>query len=564
MKKERLFFRLVFSIALLILLGLVVGGLAKILAYFNDGASRADLLNLPKELPDEYTPKIKWLEDDPETGRKMGEYERITLSKDYVRALYHRNLGLFTGNTNGIEEYYTEAARPKIFSLINEVQKNKISIEHIELNHTLKLHFYSADGQMVSFSDLGVEDLYRSKNKKGERLTFGKEKADYKVIMKLEDGFWRINHLEKRPVMLPYIDEKDTLKNEATKQILIEKIKHAKGINYYPQKTAWKDFWINYDDTVIEKDLALMRTLGANSVRIFINYEQFGKGNVVPEMLLRLDHFLENATKNNLKVLVTLFDFNSNYQLLNFPATDRQLETLLTRYRTHEAILGWDLKNEPDLDFHYQNPGDVKEWLSLMIPKARKYDPNHPITIGWAFPENATLYSENLDFVSFHYYKNTTELSSILDSLQAKIPSKPIVLEEFGISNYQSFIFPIGKSEKQQANYLAEIMEILAPRKQVSFFYWTLYDFDIVSGEIAGNKPWQRNTQKYFGLLTKDGHLKESGAVFKGERGKEALNILERIQPFWINYLFFGVIFAIILRYRKSLSRIIQFFKKNE
>jgi aryl-phospho-beta-D-glucosidase BglC (GH1 family) len=563
MNKDRFFFRIVFSLALLVLLGLITGGFAKILAYFNSGASLADLLNIPKELPDTYTPKVIWLDDDAETGRKMEDFSRSAIAKDYVRALYQRNLGLLTGQKEGIKEYYTLEARPKIFSAINEVKKNKLRIEHAELNHALKLHFYSADGQLISFTDKAVESRFRSRNKKGERLAFGSEVIDYKVIMQLDDGYWRIKHLEKQAVVEPIVEEKDTLRNDEKKLVFLEKIKTAKGINYYPQQSPWKDFWLNYDTTIIEKDLALMRNLGANSVRIFINYEQFGKGNVVPEMLLRLDHFLATAQKNNIYVLVTLFDFNSNYQLLNFPATDRQLETLLTRYRSNDAILGWDLKNEPDLDFHYQNPEDVKEWLELMIRQARKYDPIHPITIGWAFPENAELYAQKLDFISFHYYKKIDQLSKIIDNLRLKMPEKPLVLEEFGLSSYQSLVFPIGVSEAQQASYLAEIIGILSTKKAVSFYYWTLYDFDAVSGEIAGNRPWQRNAQKHFGLVSSNGNIKKVGLVFKDrKKRKESLQLFDRIQPFWISYLFFGVIFAVIFYYKKSFVRLFQFVRK--
>ncbi len=534
MIKDRKFFRVIFSLGVILLLAIITGGVGKVLVFLSKGGSRADLLNIPPELPSEYTPKVVWLDDDPDTGRPMESFNRNVIVKDYVRALYQRNLSLLTARSEGIKEYYTLDARPKIYAQINEVANMESSIERAEINHNLKLHFYSADGQLVSFTDRFVESRERVKTKEGQLLASKIDYADFSIIMQLDDGYWRIKHMVRMPPNI--IADTLTVDSANRKAFYIEKLKGIKGINYYPRETPWKDFWIKYDSATTQKDFQLIKQLGFNNVRIFVNYEQFGKGNVVPEMILRLQNLLNTATVNNLSVIVTLFDFNSNYSLLNFPATDRQLETLLTTFKNHPALLAWDLKNEADLDFFYQNREEVKEWLRFIIKKAKKYDSVHPLTVGWAYPENADYLADEFDFVSFHYYKEPHKLGEAIDSLRKKINNKPLVLGEFGLSSYRSKVFPYNKTETQQVEYFRDIQNVLKQKGNIPSIYWTLYDFTSVPSDIAGWRPWQRNNQKYFGIVRSDGSLKKIGNFILHPEEKINKSILELFPQYLILY----------------------------
>ncbi|MFY7911980.1 MAG: cellulase family glycosylhydrolase [Emticicia sp.] len=464
----------------------------------------------------------------------MESFNRNVIVKDYVRALYQRNLSLLTARSEGIKEYYTLDARPKIYAQINEVANMESSIERAEINHNLKLHFYSADGQLVSFTDRFVESRERVKTKEGQLLASKIDYADFSIIMQLDDGYWRIKHMVRMPPNI--IADTLTVDSANRKAFYIEKLKGIKGINYYPRETPWKDFWIKYDSATTQKDFQLIKQLGFNNVRIFVNYEQFGKGNVVPEMILRLQNLLNTATVNNLSVIVTLFDFNSNYSLLNFPATDRQLETLLTTFKNHPALLAWDLKNEADLDFFYQNREEVKEWLRFIIKKAKKYDSVHPLTVGWAYPENADYLADEFDFVSFHYYKEPHKLGEAIDSLRKKINNKPLVLGEFGLSSYRSKVFPYNKTETQQVEYFRDIQNVLKQKGNIPSIYWTLYDFTSVPSDIAGWRPWQRNNQKYFGIVRSDGSLKKIGNFILHPEEKINKSILELFPQYLILY----------------------------
>lgn len=563
MNKDKLFFKIVFSIGVMLLLGLLASGVAQFLAFFNSGGDREDLLKLAEVLPDEINPKINWLPDDANTGRPMEVFNRDIIAGGYVRALYQRDLSLFTGNYEGVKEYYTREARPKVFHQINLINEHKMSVERVELNHNLKLHFYSADGQIVSFTDYKVQTLKRLNTAKNERILSTADTSSYKVIMQLDDGYWRIKHLERGIFEEFYPDfVQDSLALfQDYKDSLLAKVPKIRGINYYPKDHPFKDFWINYDTTTVANDFELISKMGLNTVRVFINYEQFGKGVVVPEMLLRLEHLLNTATANKLQVLVTMFDFNSNYNLLNFANTDRQLEVIMKKFKNHPAILAYDLKNEPDIDYHYQNPDDVRQWLRFIISKARKYDPSHPITIGWAYPESASYLSDSLDFVSFHYYKDLENLGKDIDVLKEETNQKTLLLEEFGLSSYQSSVMPLGKTESQQAEHLKTVQEILKNKGDMPYMYWTLYDFSEVAGDVAGSMPWQKGPQKGFGVLNQNGKPKEVYEVLVNPEKTFEFSRWSKIPKYVFVYLVFFVLAGSVLFFRKSILRTIKKIK---
>ncbi len=545
MNKDKLFFRILLYAGVMILLGFVVGGLGKILAYFNKGASKADLLKTAEYLPDGLSPDINWLKDDPYTGRAMEDFNRTLITQEYIRALHQRNLGQYTQSEAGIKEYYTLAARPNIYSQVSNALATDTDVEHVELNHNLKLHFYSADGQLVSFTDHAV--------KRKSRVTFGKEaevnylndESDFLVLMQLDDGYWRIKNMERGLPSYEWMEEllkPDTSDASVSREQNLELLKRAKGINYYPQNSPFQEFWLNYDSLTVENDFQRIDSLGFNMVRVFVNYEQFGKGYVVPEMLERLDHLMNTAEKKNLKILLTLFDFNANYHLFNFPNSDRQLEAILTRYKDHQALVAYDLKNEADLDFIYHNEQDVKEWLSFLIPKMRKYDPFHPFTIGWSDPTALDNYANELDFLSFHSYKKPEELGLYLDSVQYKHPDKLLVLSEFGMSSYESSVFPFGKTQAQQAIHVKEVLNILKEKGAVPYFLWTLYDYPEVSGSVAGGRPWQVGAQKEFGLFDTSGQPKEVLKVLQNQSEIDDYTLLNKIPKYIYTYIVLGTL----------------------
>ncbi len=553
---EKKTYQVLFLVGILAFLIVTTYGIAQIWAFLSVSREKTEIFNEVKDLPDVYTPKVNWLPDDV-LERPMEDYTRKVLARDFVRALYQRNLAILARDTSQIQDYFTVLAKAKIKTKIDESKKD-YSIEKVEFNHNLKLSYYSADGQIVAFTDFESEHAERIWDKDRRKMIFDQDTSSYQVIMILEDGYWRIHNMKR--VVVPKPISSSTQKNGLSlKQERLNRLIGAKGINYYPQSFAFKDFWINYDSSQIEKDFKLIKKLNFNAVRIFINYEQFGKGNVIPEMLERLDHLMSVAESNGIGVFLTLFDFNSDFNLFNFTSTDRQLEIILTSLKDKKGLLAYDLKNEPDIDYNYQDSTLVNQWLSFIVKKAKLYDPNTPITIGWANADNATFLNSKLDFVSFHFYKKSGLLKPDLDRL--KLCNKPIVVSEFGKSDYQSLIIPIWNSKNLVFRQISDISKILTKEK-ISSFYWTLYDFKEVSSDVAGRWPWQKEPQKHFGLLDLNGNTKETSSIIIKNSEFNSNGLFGYIPKFIYSYTIIGVIFALIWFNKNLIFANIFKFKK--
>ena len=309
-----------------------------------------------------------------------------------------------TNNPYGIEDYYTDSSRVNLFKTIAFNKENDIHIEATTLNHHPKLEFYSADGQLVVITDDDVIE-YQEVYEQDQKLLTHQDTSSYRVMMLLEDGFWRIRHMVKQATTSQE-DSVVTSKIAAVKgnKIYVQNNEfQIKGINYYPKESPWDMFGENFSSDTIARDFEIIKNAGLNSIRIFIQYEDFGKAEVLPQKLEKLRKVVDLAEENQLKVVVTLFDFYGDYSVLDWTLTHRHAQQIVSSFKEHPAILAWDLKNEPDLDFDSRGKDLVVQWLSHIADEIKKYDPNHLITIGWSSPEAAINLKKEVDFVSFHF-----------------------------------------------------------------------------------------------------------------------------------------------------------------
>ena len=486
---------------------LLLFALSSILEYLNTGADRTSMLHLEKETVNTYLPKVIW-EKLNNVGREMEQNTLKTIEKDYLFSWYIKNKSLENNKKNGIEDYYTQNARLNLYNSIDYNLKNKITIESTTLKHNPKLEFYSEDGQQVVFTDKNViefQKVYKDK----KLISEVQDTATYKVLMLLEDGFWRIRHIQK---MKPEPIEKDTLKSNPEFKVVGKKIKYnnadfiSKGINYYPKNSAWDTFGDRFNKDTIAKDFDIIKKAKLNSIRIFIQYEDFGKADIKPEKLEKLKTLLDLAEAKNLKVVVTLFDFYSDYTLESWTLTSRHAEKIVSIFKNHKAIIAWDIKNEPNLDFENRDKYNVLNWLQQMIIVIKENDPNHLVTIGWSNSYEATNLEDKVDFVSYHFYNAIDDFEKEYGILD-KATKKPIVIQEFGVPSYRGIWNWTGTTKDGQAEYHKK-MQDLFKKNNLAFMSWTLYDFPAVPNQVAGKWPWQKNRQKKFGFIDEKGKEK--------------------------------------------------------
>lgn len=509
-KLNRTIYRIVLIASFLAINALIISGISAVLAYLNTGADKASILHLEVPMEKIYTPKVIWgnLENP---ARPMEKQTLQEIERDYLNAWHVRNIALKENDRYGVSDFYTDSARLRIFEHIDLNVKNDTYIKATTLSHHPELDFYSEDGTLVVFTDKNVE-RYQETYYKDSLFFRHKDTLNYQLMMLLEDGFWRIRHLQE--IEIEKKRAKRTIKNIDS---ILQSIPNLNGLNYYPKNSPWDTFGKKFNDTIIDKDFEIISKMGLNTIRIFVQYDDFGKADVASKKLDRLRKILDLAQKQHLKVMVTLFDFYGDYDITNWTLTQRHAETIIKSFNNHNALLAWDIKNEPDLDFDSRGKQRVLSWLNEMVEKIHEWDPDHPVTIGWSSPEAAIHLADKVDFVSYHFYRKPKEFLEAHNNLKSQVKHKPIVLQEYGYSSYDGFWNLYTGSDDAQAAYYEDIQDILVDHK-IPFLFWTLYDFDEVPIQVAGRLPWRTRKQHYFGLFDTEHRQKPAYQVLVQEK----------------------------------------------
>lgn len=496
-KTNRKILRGILMLTYVLIISILLFLVSSVYSFLNTGADRSKMLHTEVKKVEQYLPKVTWKNDGNE-GRKISQQKINAIENDYLDAWYVKHIAYKTNTRVGIDDYYTENARKNIFNILDFNKLNNIYIESTTLQHNLDIEFFSEDGQLIVLKDTDVLE-YKKIFKDDKLILESRELSTYRYILLLEDGFWRIRHMVK--------EASENYDNEIEKTSIA--FSNIKGINYYPQATPWNMYGEDFDIHIIENDFKIITEAGLNSIRIFVPYEDFGKAEVKNEKLEKLQKVLDAAIKFDLKVVITLFDFYGNYDVLDWTLNHRHAEILVEKFKNHNAILAWDVKNEPNLDFDSRGKENVTAWLDFMIQLIKSIDKNHPVTIGWSNTKSATILKDKVDVVSFHYYEDLENFEKDYLTLKEKIKEKPIILQEFGLSSYGGLWRPFVGSEEKQANYYKEIQKMMT-KNSIPFISWTLYDFDVVPKEVLGRLPWRTNPQKKFGFINSSGVKKLS------------------------------------------------------
>lgn len=502
MKTNKTLYRIFILTAFVGVLSLTIFGISQLLAFLKTGADKGNIFHKDAVRHNYYAPTVTWV-DSQNPGRPIELNTQAQIERDYMDAVYLQNFALGSLNTDGIEDVFTKKARQNLLDIIEANRKSNTTIERTTLSHQLSLDFYSADGQLVVLTDRNVTSYSRVLIN-GALIDEISESSDYKILLLLEDGFWKIRHLEKLA----------TAKTSETKYSTTAKLPHKiAGINYYPKDTPWDTFGSAFSQEIIAEDFSIIRDLGLNTVRIFIGYEDFGNAEVLTSKVTKLIQLLAIAEENELSVIITLFDFYGEYSVLDWTRTQQHAIQLVNKVKNHNALLAWDVKNEPNLDYNSRGESLVKAWLKQMIKVIKLEDPLHPVTIGWSNHHAATDLEEQVDFVSFHFYNNIEELPAAVEEIKTQT-DKTIVLQEFGMSTYNGFWNPLGNSEQNQKDYYQSFFEN-QKRDSLNYLSWTLYDFSDIPNQVVKRYPWRTNKQMSFGLINISGTKKSAFEVFK-------------------------------------------------
>lgn len=523
---------------------LVVSGFAKLYSYFKHGAEKTDIISKAQNESSIHDPTYTWDNSETVEGVELDEFTRSEIQQAYTLAWYILNTSLAKQEDLGIADRFSKKMVPKITNGLKK--NNSTSSERAELNHNIKVHLFSYDRQLISFTDTDVNVITKTTNLETGVSNQVRDSFDFDVVMGLEDGYWKIFEI------IQLKSDKGNLKNYVQAENRIPITKNIKGINYYPSEDPWFDFWKNYNSETVAQDIKLMKRYGFNHTRIFIPYALFGKGSLDSLMVFRLDDFLDQCKKQDITTTISLFDFPESYKLAYYPATRQHLLQLLKRYYNHPAVQIWDLKNEADLDFENYTKEVVVSWLDFIIEEAKNKYPNSNLTVGWSKIDYIEILADKLDLQSFHLYGDLKEHQKYLRKLKKeKKIIKPLYLSEFGMTSYQSKLLPFGSTKKQQAVFTQNALQFIAEEEINHYAFWTLHDFQKAPKEVIGWKPWIRKAQKNMGLLSTDGKEKPVLANFlEGDQEVEGLSWYQKIHP--ISMIIPFLLFTLLLITNKS------------
>ncbi|MEZ4675111.1 MAG: cellulase family glycosylhydrolase [Caldilineaceae bacterium] len=408
-----------------------LAGLGTLITRTQSGADPATALNLIPVAPPDLEERLVWLPDRPlsDQQRELEPNTRELITGSYLRAWAQWGISLEIGQPYGLQSYFSGPALAGVTKNITETVASGWTIRQSNLHHELELHYYADDGSIVSFTDTNLHLVQQFQRADGQASVASdnyliESSHRYDVVMLLEDGNWRIFQWlrtgdAKPQVAGPWNENADVgnvpptpngiVQLQGDQLLLNHEPYTVAGINYYPQASPWTKFWPEYDPAQTALDLAQIRGLGLNTVRIFLSYADFGGAEVLPERRAQLGDFLAQAEQTQLQVIITLFDHHTDHHPATWAADARHLATLIPEFANHTAILAWDIKNEPDRDYGYNSQALVDGWLRFVARHVRYHDPNHLITIGWSTPEAATALTDIVDFVAFHYFDQPTD-----------------------------------------------------------------------------------------------------------------------------------------------------------
>lgn len=436
---------------------------------------------------------VEWVPAPQPLDRGFEKNDKAAIGQSLTEAWAAHANALATGNAGYLADHFSGVA----------LQRARLSAKErgarmVILHQTAQPVFYHSDGSVLQIETQALTVRFTLKDGQVDsyRLT---NDATVTTLLNEATG-WRIFSHERR-------DATDI----AAVPPLAASIAPLAGINYYPAKTPWSKFWPGFDRAQVAKDMLLIKSLGANAVRIFLQRDAFLDPTQAPTNLENLRILLDDAKQAGLLVVPTLFDMRSGYEPGIWPNDYLWLQKVLPILDAAHNVAYVDLKNEPDLDYTTHGMGTVRAWLMTMAAASRQIAPDLPLSIGWSRAERAGDLLDVVDVVTYHDYQSVTTSAARLDEVRKLAGNKPVQVTEIGASSWAALLGRMPNSPKSQAAALADRFDALMAAD--GLFLWTLHDFPEPDAKAIGRSPWRKGIQSHFGMFNFDGTEKPAATI---------------------------------------------------
>ena len=252
------------------------------------------------------------------------------------------------------------------------------------------------------------------------------------------------------------------------------------GVNYDhdPAGRLLEDYWVE-EWSKVEEDFAEIKKLGANVVRIHLQFGRFMLGPDHPNAaaLDQLARVLSLAEREGLYLDLTGLgcyhkaDVPTWYDALDeagrWDAQARFWTAIAARCKDSPAVFCYDLMNEPVVPGgkrkasewlgppfggkHFvqfitldqkdrPRPEVARQWIAHLAAAIRKVDSRHLITVGlvdWSLERKGLTsgfvpksIAPDLDFIAVHLYPEKGKVDDALETLRGFAVGKPVIVEE--------------------------------------------------------------------------------------------------------------------------------------
>src|SRR5438046_9199967 len=268
----------------------------------------------------------------------------------------------------------------------------------------------------------------------------------------------------------------------------------VKGVTYGPFKPDTEGNYLGRPEQV-DVDLALMRQVGLNVVRIYHSPPRW---------------FLDRCAAAGMRVLVTL-PWAKHIEFLRERSTRKQIaeavRIAVSAHAGHRAIFGYLVGNEiSSAMVRWLGAHRVMEFVEELVRIGRAIDPD--VLFSYAtYPPTEYLLPQNVDFCCFNVYlHNQQDLERYLLRLQNLTEERPLILGEFGMDT-------IRHSQDEQAEMLSWHVDsvVKCGLAGTIFFTWTAEWF-------TGG---QEITDWAFGVVTRQRTAEKSFYALQGRVGQE-------------------------------------------
>ena len=308
------------------------------------------------------------------------------------------------------------------------------------------------------------------------------------------------------------------------------------ALKQYAGEEKYTYFFDKYYEYFLgEKDIAFIRSLGMNCIRIPMNYRLFESddrpGVYDEEMIGRLDRMVEICKKQNVYIILDMHavqgyqstawhcDNNGQPARLYTHLDERVRFYNLWRYlaehfKNEETIAGYDLMNEPDAPREYT--GMLNQVYREAAAAVREKDPDHIIFIGGNsynrdFSVMDAPFLENLAYTPHYYLMACTSepmsypgeygniqydkklIETQMDAMDAFMRKYevPCWIGEFGVRlNYPGFT-------EDRLRCFADQLDVICDRRH-HYSIWSYKDIGYLStATVKADSPWMEFTKEF-------------------------------------------------------------------